>query len=476
MAAAAAPDQTDGTAPTLRAGWSGGTLTRVTKKSNAAVGKVTQEAFPSLGGGSQSTNASNKLKRSGVRPGGSSTFAAIQQAANPPPSSWSGPPPTRASAPLSYATTGPSQSQRLVPNAARAAAPNMTSADQFPTLGGGGGGRSTGPSSQPYAAAQALARQQKAGGTTPTYAAAAPRNTAAGRAHVAAPPPQLSSASHFPPPPQANNNAASVRNRVLGNNTPTLAASSNVLQVPSSSYTSSTNAKSTVEDLKVTLGKQKYKELKRLTADFANDGLSGEAYIDRVAALFEGGYGDADFWGAVPSLVESCPASALERSKALTYMDHLHRMKNGAMNAESAASSKAKKPPPPAGNNWSSQPSIPAAPPPSSGSWSAPSRTKPATQTSVSRTNFVVPNGPKKKGAWGGGGSSTTMRAKAAPGSVALAAANAEQPQNKTATKFMAQEQKKAAAAKSNGGGDNNNGKKKKSKQKNELKQLAFGS
>mmetsp|Transcript_11584 Transcript_11584/g.32073 ORF Transcript_11584/g.32073 Transcript_11584/m.32073 type:complete len:862 (-) Transcript_11584:68-2653(-) len=478
---AAATEAEPEAAPSLRAGWSNGsTISRVAAKSNKkAVGKVTKESFPALGGGGSSSSSSNNPTKRPARVGSNSTLAAIRQASNPTPApSWGT---QRANVPTgtsssSSSSMGLSQKKKAGPGIVpRAAAPNMTSSEQFPSLGGGSSSGGRAPP-QAYAAANALARQPPAATQQQPYAAA---NTLA-RQQKKAPQtakvstPDLKNASHFPPPPQSSNNASSVRNRILGNNAPTQAASANVLQAPSARANSkSSDPQTTVEDLKATLGKQKYKELKRLTGEFANDSLTGDAYVDMVAALFEHGYGDADFWSAVPSLIESCPASPSERAKALTYMDHLKRMKNGAMNAESSTSTS--KPTTTATtNNWSAQPSIPAAPPPSSsssGSWPAPVAQKNAPiKKAPPKTNYIL---PKKKGAWGanGSGASSAVVAKARPGSVAVAAANARQPQQKTGTKFMAQEQKKAFAA-NNG---KNGNKKKKGKQNNELKQLAFG-
>ena len=457
--AAAAATPTDEPPPTstgLRVGWTSGTTVSRLARSSQPVGRVTEESFPSLGGGSKKKNPTSLASRSTVRPSSkTSTFAAIQQAANQPTASWGG---------GTAAATRPNHSVQQTPN--------MSATDQFPSLGGGDSRGSS--QSRQYAAAQALSRQKR-------------------QSEAARPaPPQLNNAVHFPLP-QASNAAASqkaIRNRMLGDTSTyhPAAATSNILQAPNVSSTfagSSVDAHSIVEDLKVSLGKPKYRQLKQRTSEFAEGKMPGDAYVDHVASLFEGGYGDKEFWKSVPSLIESSPANEVEKKNALSYMDNLKRMKNGALNAEAVRTAR----PAPENNSWNGQP-----PPPSNDSWPAmgattfPSATAPSRASSSytaanalahnTRNNntqkantFIVPG--KKKGAWGGAnGASTTLRAKAPPGSVAVAAANAQHPKKKTGTKFMAQEQKRESATNAAGGG---NKKKKNGKKNNELRQLAFG-
>ena len=92
----------------------------------------------------------------------------------------------------------------------------------------------------------------------------------------------------------------------------------------------------TVDEIKATLGSQKYKELKRLTKEFAADSIAPDAYVDHAASLFEQGYADANFWSFLPSLLQSCPNTA-SANRAQEYMEQLRR--NQASVAASSATS-----------------------------------------------------------------------------------------------------------------------------------------
>ena len=80
---------------------------------------------------------------------------------------------------------------------------------------------------------------------------------------------------------------------MLGNaetSSPSHQAMANVLPEPSLS------AQVTIEDMKVSLGQKKIKQLKRMTREFADGQLAPEGYVDQAASLFDKGYDDADFW------------------------------------------------------------------------------------------------------------------------------------------------------------------------------------
>ena len=230
----------------------------------------------------------------------------------------------------------------------------------------------------------------------------------------------------------------------------------------------------TVEEMKASLGLTNYKELKNLTKQFASDELAPDAYVDRAAALFEGGYGDIDFWLFLPALLVSCP-NQTSAGQALRYVDDL-RAAHEASTAPSAPSTSWTAPPPLAapGNN------VPAAA--YSSSLVAPrAAIRPvgmAIQPIVSRPGGAQQQA-KGKSAWGSSGASSVVRAKASPVSVAVAAAN-QTPQSGTATAFMAKEAKlqnqqnqagNNSAKATPGGGQS----KKKKKKSAELRALAFG-
>ena len=139
----------------------------------------------------------------------------------------------------------------------------------------------------------------------------------------------------FPPPPSSfNNHTTSLRQQAFNKDqkAPSQQAMSNVLQA---SITSSVNGKATIEEMKASLGPNKFKQLKNLTKQFATDALSPEGYVDQSAALFNQGYGDVDFWSFLPSLIESCP-NPEGSDHALRYMTFLQRQHFGGGMASSS--------------------------------------------------------------------------------------------------------------------------------------------
>jgi hypothetical protein len=86
----------------------------------------------------------------------------------------------------------------------------------------------------------------------------------------------------------------------------------------------------TVEEMKASLGPDRFKQLKRLTKNVSESQLSPEGYdVDQTSALFDKGYGDSDFWSFVPSLLESCPNQD-GPDRALNYMTSLKRQQYNA--------------------------------------------------------------------------------------------------------------------------------------------------
>ena len=359
----------------LRGGWTGGsTVQRVAVAQPRVVSH--EAAFPAL----PMSSASLKKKKPGtlaakkpppqVSTGPSSTINTIAAIANS--NNNNSARPNRATPSIAAAPPwGSGGETTTVPAAApkmqtRASAPNLSSTSHFPSLGGGTKARQQ-QQQQPYAAAHALARvlqQQKQqskqpsnrndnSSNFPSLVSRSSSNSSGGGSTGArskappptqtkpmpSPPPQWDSTAHFPPPPpsQASLANASIRDGLTGD---TMGGSiarqtANVLLMPTTATgLSSSSAQSTLEDLKATLGKAKYKELKRLTGEFAQGSLSGSAYIDMSAALFERGYGDDNFWSGVPALVHSSLAPTHQKTLALQYLQSLQRLKHGAMNAE----------------------------------------------------------------------------------------------------------------------------------------------
>jgi len=245
--------------------------------------------------------------------------------------------------------------------------------------------------------------------------------------------PELNSTADFPPvalPPKAKNEPKEYLKK----------------QAPTS------QSQATVADMKAALG-PKYKELKNFTKDFVSGELQPDAYVDHCAALFQQGYADPHFWRFVPTLVESCP-DLYASAQALRYMETLKKMRNGALNAESVAPKTA----PSAGTSHPQLSSL----------------SKPSVSASTTVRSTTATSASKTKNAWGaaGGGATAIQRAKAPPGSVAVAAATAG-PQIGTATKFMAKQMKQEKQQQANASSGTPSGAR--SKQKNELRNLAFG-
>ena len=408
---AAANESTEGSNSPLRVGWaSGTTISRVGRQPD--VGAVTEEAFPALGP-SESSRSKKPTSGASAKLQANRQFSAMRTAASAPTTtSWGG---SRSS--LLPQTVTPFITANSGSIAATNQQRNLT-ADNFPSLGTG----SSGDAPQPYAAANNFFRHQQ-------------------RA------PSLNSTSDFPPPPAASQKTTA-RDRMVGDSrVGTASLNANILQGPSPSL----SAKVTVADMKATLGKAKYKELKRVTAEFAGGSLESQAYVDIAASLFDRGYADTDFWKFLPALLADCP-NKYGAKQALQYMENLKRMKNAASNAENARASLQPSGPAP---GWKSRPAIRPSPAPApSGGWMA-------NTPVVSAPPIVRPGrGGSKMNAWGSTSPAVVTRANPVQPALSVASAAAK----------AAPSEPSAQSANTN-----KNGKKKKGKQKNELRELAFG-
>jgi len=320
-------------------GWSGGSgaassaSSRLRKK---PVGQVTQEDFPSLGGGSSNTQM-NRYKALGLGakktnqpalPSGVnfSAVAASTSHSRRPASA-----PTSTSKPIStvsYASSMPisrppdmssnnfpslgmgsrKASTPFVPGSNSTRAPNVMSANNFPSLAGPSSNvkkmKTPTTNANPYAAAQAHAkklREQQGSDPFPALSNSSdfpppPTSTAAKRPNVStalAPkkPPPMDNILQFPPPPTASS-AGAIATKKKSNNNSTADLKAGM---------------STVQHLKEELGSVRYKKLKSLTKEFASGSTLPEQYVEESAALFNKGLADTVFWSHVPDLITSCP-------------------------------------------------------------------------------------------------------------------------------------------------------------------------
>mmetsp|Transcript_30448 Transcript_30448/g.50252 ORF Transcript_30448/g.50252 Transcript_30448/m.50252 type:complete len:845 (-) Transcript_30448:191-2725(-) len=453
----------------MRMGWtSSGSLQKITKKQVA----TTADNFPSLpaaaGGKHDYNSVGAKLRAGGVS--GSRQFSAMRSAAMgsaPAPSSnnWGNQP--------AVSQAAPSGSANFVTSAAMGPAMNRQAdlaSNNFPALGGATKTRASYPVNS-HSGNRASQAPPMSSNNFPSLGGASRQQPQVPRRQQQSP--SLSNASHFPPPPTATTKQNSVRAKLLGNRKS--APTNSMNNFPSMSGQKSLHqGQATVEDMKASLGVMKYKDLKSLTRQFASDGLVPQAYVDHAAALFDDGYGDADFWNFVPPLLLSCPNQS-SAATALRYMEDL------------GASISARAVPAPS-ISWSASPSLEAssnrsavAKPYGAAIGRAPrAAVRPIGTATQAAHNRSGTNGmqSKQQSKWSGstGGASTAVMAKSSPMSVAVAAAN-QGPQTGTATKFMAKEKKQQAQhQQSNGGsGKDKNKNKNKKKEKDELRALAFG-
>ena len=340
-------------------GWTSGTVLQgAVAGSNRNMGRVTQESFPALQSSSSNNrkNQTTKVNIAATRRQFSSMVTSANQQSQT--EHWRGN--VRSSIHNDNELTMPSSTTML-----SAAAPQQTNrqsnlaADNFPSLGGppsstGSSNRST----RDYSAARVLSRKNFQRRTVMT-----------------APPPSINSASEFPsiqnssktakknpqkplkalqPPSLAVASAPRLINNA--SNFPSMeniskAARKNASTIPqsmvergstngrdnflSADVSTQKSAKSTLEDMKTTLGPKKFKQLKQLTKDFAKEKLSPEGYVEQAAVLFESGYGDPGFWSYLPSLLQSCPNQE-SACHALKYMNSLKRQQQSVSNQQIA--------------------------------------------------------------------------------------------------------------------------------------------
>ena len=197
--------------------------------------------------------------------------------------------------------------------------------------------------------------------------------------------------------------------------------------------------------------------------------------MDRAAALFDSGYGDSDFWHFLPALLISCPNQA-SAGQALRYVEDLRAAHRASAVPSPTTSWTA---PPPLSASSGNGLAHPASAYQRSSVAQAPrAAIRPVGVAIQPVTSLPLPQGARNKGAWGSTGASSVVRAKASPVSVAVAAAN-QNPQNGTATAYMAKESKLQSqrnhASKATPGIPGGGQSKKKKKQSAELRALAFG-
>jgi hypothetical protein len=444
-------------------GWTAGTSmqTRLNRPKSQA-GKVTEEHFPSLSSASSAQANANKKAIKGNVGATRRQFAAMTTSASASQPSYG----------AAAGTVAPAYASNFLSPPSSVASINRQvdlAPDNFPALG-----RSSNARTQ-YTTANALGRQNlQPRSYAPSITSdvefpsmgGKPAAKRAPQPAQARPAPSLNSAADFPAPPSSSaHNQYSVRQNVMGGSKqPSQQALSNVLPA----NLSSAAAKVTLEEMKASLGPDRFKQLKRLTKNFSDSQISPEGYVDQTAALFDKGYGDSDFWSFVPSLLESCPNQD-GSDRALNYMTSLKRQQyNAQYQAVSRQQPAFAAPAPPAAASWGGNNSRNVMRPPPANTATA-TAARPLTQPMIGRVNNVVSS--KKKNSWGGGGAPTVVRAKAAPGSVSAAVAT-QGPQGGSATKFMAKQQKQQnyianQQPKTTG--------KKKKKEKDELRALAFG-
>ena len=484
----AAASSSSSSAPLL--GWTAGTGLQDMARSKKNIGQVTQDSFPALQSGS-----SNNGKKKAVKGSIGATrrqFAAMTTSANQrqQQDSWGGNTVTGLMEPSSTTSNGGYFAS--TPSAAVLHQTNRQSnlaSDNFPSLGGPSSGNNN-SSASTYSAANSLSKknfQRRAVGSVPPPSMSSPadfpsmqsssRSTATASSAKATkknPPkpsqsPYMHSVSDFPAPPAANQSTRpDIRQQMMGrdsaNNMSTQQVRDNVLHADISSATS---AKATLEDMKASLGPKNFKQLKRLTKDFAQEQLSPEGYVDQAAALFDRGYGDPDFWSFLPSLLLSCPNQDSSKH-ALKYMNSLKRQQHLSSNQVPRSASAVAVPTSTASWNGASGNKSNVmrhvVPPPPPASYAA---ARPLTQPVVAagRSNTFA---SKKKIAW----DASTPRSLSA-------VVTTSSPQGGSATKYMAKQQKKQKQQQSNNSSQQqNNAEKsaiKKKKQKDELKDLAYG-
>ena len=429
----------------LTIGWTADGSRAVSHQRKPA-GVVTEEDFPSLiTNGTSKTKAPRMLKK--VPPSVSSTVTASKSnsnwtAAAAAPSRTVTPPIPLAYATMSYpsTTTTPATTLKQPP-------PNVNLSDKqsFPSLGVGN--KSTMKKAVPYTAAQDFAASIRKSSPSTHMTLLSPLHKSATTTTVklTKSSPDVSSVENFP-------SLTATSTKSANGNTHT--AKGIARDTVGGSHGNSSTTLS-IEALKGILGPVGYKAMKTYTREFVSREMAADSYIDHMASLFPNGYTDIHFWNFVPELIRSFPSTA-DHDGAFAYMENLHRMKNGALNHEANYHNQTRK----------SSPGAAAAPQPAKSSTSyatlasihtpVPQQQSMSSFTPSGSTAMKVSGAPKvnSTNAWNNTGTTTANQK---PPAVKAATAT---------TRPTSQPATSNSKKKSNGS----------SKQKNELRALAFGS
>ena len=205
----------------------------------------------------------------------------------------------------------------------RMTVPNLTSTDNFPSLGGMTTASRTindtphnQQSSTPYVAMQAHTKKVK---------------------QLQQP---LFGLSDFPPPPSSSSIATKKSTTISTEfapkkpppsdnilQFPPLAGSNNTSHPPPCATESIEAGKMTIESLKQLLGTAQYKKLRKATREFASGTMTPEQYVDQAASFFDHGFRDEAFWDNIPSLIRDIPNAAAVNG-AMWYLDEMRMVNN----------------------------------------------------------------------------------------------------------------------------------------------------
>jgi len=431
--------------------------TATARVSNPSRAKLTADDFPSLGKPSAPTPAT-LLKKTGNR---SNLYAAAHAFGRENLRTMAQPKKTLTQQFFSSSTStsrpaaaGANLKSMNFPSLGK---PSVSSTTPTPTTNGGG--------SNLYAAANALGRQniQARSQRQPQNGTAPQKKTSLlgldGFDSIDFPPPPTVQTTH-PSKPQPKPQTTRLSHHRMDD----------VLEFPPAPTTSDPHAaRAQLQTIKETIGKEKYRTLKSLTARFATNAMEPAAYVDGTVDLFDGGLSDPAFWRFVPTLIEQCP-NEHGAKLAGRHLESLRRSSSGGNGGGKSKVSLIS----PASNSMLSFASTAAA------------------RTSSGGTTAGTLTKPKKGGVWGASTASKVakkpsyggIRSGGSTSSAKIAALvstldDGPDANGSTATKFMAKElakEKKAKQLESEraqaGGAD---GKKKAKARKNELRDLAFG-
>lgn len=417
-------------------------------------GVVTEQDFPSLVTNNNNTSKAKALPRikkapvsASISNGNNWTVSASGNASQ---LSRTVTPPI----PLAYATmTTPSTPSLKPPPQHQSKQSNVDLSDQqsFPSLGVGN--KSTMKKAAPYTAAQDFAASIRK--TSPStgmglslLSPLQKSSTTTVSKHAI---PDVSSADNFP-----SLTSSSTKNM---NGPGSTHKAKNIVSV------SNSNASTTlsIDAMKGILGPVGYKSMKTYTREFVNREMTADSYVDHMASLFPNGYTDVHFWNFVPELIRSFPSTA-DQDGAFAYMENLHRMKNGALNHEAhyhnskVSTALASHPPPPAKSSASYATLASTHIPPVQQQITINSYTPTSTRASSKVNNLPKANSST---AWGGATAATSITN---PKSASMKTSTNTTPQLTT-----------GSTTQSTTANNTNKKKSGSSKQKNELRALAFG-